>query len=119
MNDGKQFEITLEVTSNGMKRESSMLDRIHTLGSVVERAILLMEDSVRLGLVILATTHLGDILDDNDLKLVSILVEQHLQVGPFCLRTNRPTDRVPLLKESADNPDGERKMFYSPNRTTQ
>jgi hypothetical protein len=47
MNDGKQFEITLEVTSSGMKRESSMLDRIHTLGSIVERAILLMEYSVR------------------------------------------------------------------------
>jgi hypothetical protein len=42
MNDGKQFEITLEVTSSGMVRESSMLDRVHTLDSVVERAILLV-----------------------------------------------------------------------------
>jgi hypothetical protein len=39
--DGKPFEITLGVTSSGMKGGSSMLDRIHTLDSVVERAILL------------------------------------------------------------------------------
>ena len=52
-------------------------------------------------------THLGDIVHDNDLELVSVGLEELAQVARLALRAHGAPDGVARLEEGLEDPDGD------------
>lgn len=57
--------------------------------------------------MLLTDTDLGDILDYNDFKAITVFLEYLIEMLPLGFRTYCSTNRVSLLKKSTSNPYGD------------
>jgi hypothetical protein len=91
-----------------MKRGSHMFNRVDAFDSFIESSLLRTRVLISTSNYVRMTAglHLRDILDYNNLKLVSVLCKIRLQMLAFISRPNGAAYRVAFLEERAHNPTG-------------